>query len=266
MINERPTHKFGINKIAPTLLKYNYKVKIGDILAGTVVGVEKKHTLVNLGLKQVAFLPNEEIVLNDIKGYEQTLTINEAGEFIVLSYSETLDKTILSFRRLHYLRLWERFKQVDFKNMTLLTKIEKPILGGRLGIFDNLKVFIPSSHLPKYYRRKPIADKFLTIKILEVKDKRHSIVGSSRLALLKKQSPSINIGLTQKVCILSVKPFGIFLNVYGIKCLLHISEILDRKIKDINELYKKGDKITVEVIYINSSQGKIAVSAKNFLT
>ena len=85
MKNEQPMHKFGVNKIAPTLLKYKYKVKIGDILAGTVVGIEKKHTIVNLGLKRVAFLPNEEIALNSVKGSNQTLTINEVGEFIVLS-------------------------------------------------------------------------------------------------------------------------------------------------------------------------------------
>jgi small subunit ribosomal protein S1 len=68
--------------------------------------------------------------------------------------------------------------------------------------------------------------------------------------------------MVQKGSVIGVKPFGIFLNIYGIKCLLHISEISNKKIENIMTLYKKGDKITVKVIYVNSSQGKIALSTK----
>lgn len=259
------TPKFGANKIASVLLKYNYQVKTGDILAGTVVGIERTQTLINVGLKQVAFLPKEEIFINSSTNLNQIRTTNEIGEFIILSYDYSTNKTIVSLRRMHFLKLWERFKQIDFKNMILFTNLEKTIAGGKLVNFDGLKVFIPNSHLPKYYRRKNTVDNILPMKILEVKDKRYQIVGSSRLAILKKQSPSIQVGLIQMGCVLSVKPFGIFLNIYGIKCLLHISEISKKKIENINKLYKKGDRLKVKVIYVNSSQGKIAVSARQVI-
>jgi small subunit ribosomal protein S1 len=256
------TPQFGANKIASVLLKYNYQAKIGDILAGTVVGVEKKQTLINLGLNQVAFLPNHEIFSNFIENPNQIFTVNKTGEFMILYCEKSKNLTILSMRNLHVLRLWERFKQIDFKNMILFGFIEKSIWSGKLINFDGLKIFLPNIHLPKYYRRTNKIDRILPIKILEVKDKPHSIIGSCRLAIVKKQSPSLQIGLVQFGCVLSVKTFGVFLNIYGIKCLLHISEISDKKIENIQELYQKGDQIKVKVIYINSSQGKIAVSAK----
>jgi len=78
------TPEFGANKIASVLLKYNYKVKIGDILAGTVVGIEKKQTLVNLGLNQVAFLPNQEIFNNLIEKANQIFTSNKINKFMIL--------------------------------------------------------------------------------------------------------------------------------------------------------------------------------------
>lgn len=265
-MNKLLTPKFGANKIAFVLLKYNYQVKTGDILAGTVVGIERTQILINLGLKQVAFLPKDEISINSILTPGERLAINEIGEFVILSYSSPTKKTIVSLRRLHYLRLWERFKQIDFKNMIIFTLVENYIRGGKIVVFDGLKVFVPNSHLPKYFRRKNTIEKFLAIKILEVKDKKHRIIGSSRLAFLKKQSPSLQIGLVQVGCVLAVKPFGIFLNIYGIKCLLHISEIANKKVDNIFDLYKKGDQITVKVIYVNSSQGKIAVSARQVLT
>ena len=181
---------------------------------------------------------------------------------MILYSDKATKKTILSLRNLHCLRLWERFKQIDFNNMILFGSVEKSIGSGKIINFDGLKIFLPNSHLPKYYKRVNQFTTILPIKVLEVKDKPHSIIGSCRLAIIKRQSPSLEIGLIQLGCILSVKPFGIFLNIYGIKCLLHISEISHRKIENIQELYKKGDLIKVKVIYINSSQGKIAVSAK----
>lgn len=256
------TPKFGSNKIASVLQKYNYKVKTGDILAGTVVGIERKHVLVDVGLKQVSFLPREEIFIKSNVDFTQNIKTNNLGEFVILDYDEKTNKTIVSLTRLHYLRIWERFKQIDFKNIILFSTLEKNIWGGKLANFDDLKVFIPNSHLPKYYRRKVISDNILPMKILEVKDKRHQVIGSSRLAFLKKQSPSLQVGFTQVTNVLSVKPFGIFLNIYGIKCLLHISEISNKKIENITSLYKKGNRIKVKVIYVNSSQGKIAVSAR----
>lgn len=256
------TPEFGANKIASVLLKYNYKVRIGDILAGTVVGIEKKQTLINLGLNQVAFLPNQEIFNNFIEKPNQIFTISKTGEFMILDCDKSIKKITLSLRNLHCLRLWERFKQIDFNNMILFGSVEKSIRTGKTIDFDGLKIFLPNLHLPKYYRRINKIDKSLPIKILEVKDKPHSIIGSCRLAIIKRQSPSLQMGLIQFGCILSVKSFGIFLNIYGIKCLLHISEISNKKIENIQKLYKKGDQIKVKIIYINSSQGKIAVSAK----
>lgn len=254
------TPVFGADKTANLLVKYNYQVKTKDILAGTFVGLEKTQMLVHVGLNRVAFLPSEEIFSSPVNTLNRRMETNKVGEFIVIHYKKK--KTILSIRRLYNLKLWERFKQIDFKNMILFTVWEKTILGAKLLNFDGLKLYIPNSHLPKYYRRINTKDKLIQVKILEVKDKKHKIVASTRLAILKRQSPSLKIGLVQIGTVLVVKPFGIFLNVFGIKCLLHISEISNKKIENLHMLYKKGDSIEVKIIYVNGSQGKIAVSAK----
>lgn len=253
---------FGENKTANVLLKYNYKVKIDDILAGPVIGIEKTQTTINLGLKKISFLPHEELSISSKRKPNQQLPKNETGDFIILFYDPRTNKTILSLRRLHYLRLWERLRQVDFKNMILFTTLQKQCWGGKFVNFDGLKIFVPNSHLTKYYKRKTLTSKILPLKILEVKDNTHSIIGSSKLAFLKKQSPCLQIGLLHTACVLTIKPFGIFLNIYGLKCLLHISEISNQKIENIKEKFKKGDQIKVKIIYVNSSEGKIAVSAK----
>jgi small subunit ribosomal protein S1 len=254
------TPVFGADKTANLLVKYNYQVKTKDILAGTFVGLEKTQMLVHVGLKKAAFLPSEEIFGYQVNKLNQEIETNKVGEFIVIHYYK--NKTILSLRRLHTIKLWERFKQIDFKNMILFCVWEKSLFGAKLLNFDGLKLYVPNSHLPKYYRRTNTKEKLVEVKILEVQDKKHKIVASTRLAIMKRQSPSLKIGLVQVGTVLIVKPFGIFLNIFGIKCLLHISEISNKKIENLHKLYKKGDSIEVKIIYVNGSQGKIAVSAK----
>lgn len=251
---------FGANKAPSLLIKYNYQVKTKDILAGTFVGLEKTQLLVHVGLKKVAFLPKEELSNKPLDHLKQMGEKNTFSESMVLFLDEK--KTILSMRRLHSIKLWERFKQIDYKNMILFARFEKTMVGAKLLDFDGLKLYAPNHHLPKHYRRLTTKGKKFEVNVLEVKDKKHSIVTSTRLAILKKQGPSLKLGLIQLGIVLSVKPFGIFLNVFGIKCLLHVSEISNKKMDNLVQVYKKGNKIKVKVIYVNGTQGKIAVSAK----
>jgi ribosomal protein S1 len=43
---------------------------------------------------------------------------------------------------------------------------------------------------------------------------------------------------------------------------LHISELSNKKGRNIFNLYKKGDVIKIKIIYINTSEAKIALSKK----
>nr|YP_002327491.1 ribosomal protein S1 [Vaucheria litorea]ACF70908.1 ribosomal protein S1 [Vaucheria litorea] len=261
-MNKLKILKYKQDKIASLLLKYNYQVKTGDILAGFIIGKERNEILLNLGLKKATFLPYSELFINLPQNYNKVLSTSNIGEFIILYYNSQTNITLVSFRRLHYLRLWERFKDINFNNMIFFSFFKKSIWGGKIVKFDKLDIFIPNFHLPKYYRRKLIHNKLINIKILQIQKKQYSIIGSSRLAIFKSHCLSFYKGLVQKCCIIAIKPFGIFLNIYGLRCLLHISEIPNKKIKFINKYYKKGDHIIVKVLYINNNTGKIAVSMK----
>jgi len=261
-MNELQIFKYGQDKIASLLSKYNYQVKTGDILAGFIIGTERNEILLNLGLKKATFLPYSELFINPAQNFNQVLSTNDKGEFIILYYNSHTNITLVSFRRLHYLTLWERFKDINFNNMVFFSFFKKSIWGGKIVKFDQLNIFIPNFHLPKYYRRKLNTNYLINIKILQIQKKQYSIVGSSRLAIFKSHCLSLYKGLVQKCCIMAIKPFGIFLNIYGLRCLLHISELPNKKIKFINQHYKKGDHIIVKVLYINNNTGKIAVSMK----
>ena len=129
--------------------------------------------------------------------------------------------------------------------------------------FNNLLVFAQNSHIPKYYRRKKDKNFYMPFKILELKDSVHICHVNSRLAIFEKFSQAIKIGSTYLGNLTYMKNFGIFLNVLGIQCLLHSSEISKTKLMTINKVYKRGDKVKIKILYKDEEKGKITVTLKN---
>lgn len=61
----------------------------------------------------------------------------------------------------------------------------------------------------------------------------------------------------------NVKPYAVFMQFDdGVEGLLHISEISDSYIRDIEKYASKGDKIKVAVVSIDGSNGFLRVSLK----
>lgn len=74
----------------------------------------------------------------------------------------------------------------------------------------------------------------------------------------------VEIGKTYKGRIVSIVPFGIFVEIYGKEGLCHISELSHTRIQNIHDVCKEGDMIEVKVIDIND-RGQIKLSRKVLL-
>jgi len=76
---------------------------------------------------------------------------------------------------------------------------------------------------------------------------------------------SLEIGSVVEGKVTSVMPFGAFVSIEGNNSgLVHISEITNEYIENINDYIKNGDKVKVKVIGVDKS-GKISLSIKKAL-
>lgn len=254
--------------LATSLSKYNYALKTKDILAGQLIGLERKHSLIHIGLERSAILSSQRISLQTPQYPHQIFSIDDTGQFLVNFFQNFNHKILCSILDLSSSLRWERFKQLDLTNIIFYGSIKTDSLmeskKGKIYHYDDLSFFTPNLHLAKYYKRQKQNFSLLPLKVLEVKSFKNSyiVITSSRLAILEKQSVSLKLNEIYLSCVLNIKPFGIFVSINGIKCLLHISEIKNERIENIYSLYNIGDQIKVKIIYINTEQGKIAVSAK----
>lgn len=256
------TSNFEFNRFALLLSQYDYKVKQNDILAGSIVGLESTHALVDIGLDKVAYLPIEEIFIQTKTPLDHLLKNNFIGEFLILNMNKKTNKIIVSLNYVHSLCLWERLKQINFKNTIIYAKNENFLNKGKLMFFNGLKIFVLSSHIPKYYRRKKKKNFFIPFKFTEIKDFVHIVHVNSRLAIFGQASQNIEIGSIFLGCVNSIRPFGIFLNILGMSCLIHISKISQKKLTNIKSIYKRGDQIKFQIIYKDIDKGRILGSIK----
>ena len=71
-------------------------------------------------------------------------------------------------------------------------------------------------------------------------------------------------GKVYKGDITSVETYGAFVKLEnGYSGLIHISEISNSFIKNINNIFKKGDSIYVEVLEVNNELKQVKLSVKN---
>ena len=259
------TSKFDFNKFGLILSKYSYKIKTNDILAGLVVGVESNYVLVDLGLEQVCFLPLKEISISPITNKDKLLNINYIGEFLILNMDNNSNRVIVSMKRIQSIYLWNRLRQIDFKNITIYAKFSESVGKGKLIIFNDLYFFVLNINIPKYYLRLKNNKLFMPFKFLEIKDSFHIAHISSKLAVFNKVNKNLVIGPTYLGSVTSIKYFGVFINILGVNCLLHISKIFQKnqQTQNLLSLYKLGDQIEVKIISKDLERGRISVTLEN---
>jgi len=69
------------------------------------------------------------------------------------------------------------------------------------------------------------------------------------------------VGKVYEGVITSIKPFGLFVKIFGSEGLCHISEVSHSRVNDLNDLFKEGDKLVVKVLEVND-RGQIRLSHK----
>lgn len=62
-----------------------------------------------------------------------------------------------------------------------------------------------------------------------------------------------------------IQPYGVFISYQSYQGLVHISEISDRYVADINQVFQVGDKVRVLVLEVDEKEKKMQLSYKRAL-
>nr|WGH12958.1 ribosomal protein S1 [Echinothamnion sp.] len=253
------------NQFKKILKEYNYKLHSGDIVAGKVIHSEKIGFLVDIGTEKIGYLPKEEIIISlKSKIHNNLILINTIRDFFIIAENMNTKKYILSIKRLDYIRTWKRIKQIYIEDVIFNLKITYINKGGIITYFEGIQGFVPKSHIcfvKKKSRVESITTKNIKCKILTINENKNQLILSNKSAELKLSLHKFKIGELLYGQIVLIKPYGLFMNIYGIKALLHISEI--GEINNNNIIFIKNQFIKIKIIHLNIKNGQVSVSLRH---
>lgn len=200
----------------------------------------------------------------ELEGY------NLGDEIEVLIIGETEDGEFLigSRRRID---MEEGLKLIEeaFENKAILScKIIKKINGGYILEYKKQQGFLPNSlsEIPMKQSDSAVGT-MIDVIVKDIKaDKKGKRVTFSKkdisLAKEAEEIAKIQIGDVLEAVVSDVLEFGLNVRIGALRGFVHISEISWKKIEDLKECFKIGDKVEVKVIAVDKEKQNLKLSIK----
>ncbi|MGB7338618.1 MAG: S1 RNA-binding domain-containing protein [Phototrophicaceae bacterium] len=251
----------------------------GEIRNATILQIEEREIIVDLGAKQDGIVPNTDIERMDDDFY-QSLEVGQDIPVYVMNPSDSIGNLVVSINMGLQRYDWEKARELLTSEDVVDVTITGYNKGGVLVRWNRLEGFIPSSHLTSVDlsldRRDAMAalmnDK-LGVKVIEVDQDRRRLIFSEREAQREwrmKQKARLLDELAEgnvvKGTVTGLRDFGAFVNIGGADGLIHVSELAWHRVDHPRDILGVGDEIDVYILNLDKQTKRIALSLKRLLS
>jgi small subunit ribosomal protein S1 len=249
----------------------------GEMLKGTILNIQDSSIVLDVGFKRDAIIPGQDLDRVDPE-IRDNLSV---GDEIFVSVMRTPigdDDLLVSFQKGLAQKTWIKAEELEQANEQIELEVVDQNRGGLLVDFENLRGFIPNSHIPAIRRgtssqrageiKAEMIGKTLPLKVIEVNPKERRLVFSARIVQKGQRLERLNeieIGVIVKSRVVNIVDFGVFVDLDGIDGLVHKSEIDWERIPHPSKLFKVGDEIEVKIIGIDKEKERVSLSRKILL-
>ncbi len=251
-----------------TLGKYDATlsaIKENEVVEGTVISINKREVVVNVGYKSDGIVPAAEF------RYDPDLKVGDKVEVYVESKEDKNGQLVLSHKEARAARSWDRVNEALDNNEVVKGYIKCRTKGGMIVDVFGTEAFLPGSQIDV----KPIHDydifvgKTMEFKIVKVNpDFRNVVVSHKALieAELEAQKKEIishlEKGQVLEGTIKAIMPYGVFMDLGGVDGLIHITDLSWGRVSNPNEIVKEGEKINVVILDFDDEKKRIALGLK----
>ena len=248
------------------------KIKEGDILTGTVIGVSETEITLDLGYYTDGLVRLEDA--SDDPGFSLKESI-KPGEKISATVIRTDDgkgHILLSMKAAAAVLSWDRLKELKESSENVTVKISGVTKGGAVAYLEGIRGFIPASKLDLGFVEEADLpnwlNKSIEVRVITAEEDGKRLVMSAKDILREKRAEerrsrisNVEVGLVTEGKVETIKPYGAFVDLgNGMSGLLHVSQISQQRIKHPADVLKEGQ--TVKVKIIANKDGKLSLSMK----
>ncbi|GAA0327850.1 30S ribosomal protein S1 [Oceanobacillus oncorhynchi subsp. oncorhynchi] len=246
-------------------------LEVGATVTGTVVKLEEKQVLVDIGYKTEGILPISELSTLHV---ESTTDVLAEGEEVTLKVKKIDDdEVVLSKKAVDAEQSWEELERKFEQGETFETTVKEVVKGG-LVVDVGVRGFIPASLVETYYVEdfSDYLDRTLKVKIMDMDRTQNRVILSHRAIVEEEEKDrkekvlqSLNPGDVIEGVVQRITNFGVFVDLGGVDGLVHISQLAHEHVEKASDVVSEGDKIKVEVISVDLDSERISLSHKNTL-
>ena len=241
------------------------KVSEHQVVEGTVISIDKKEVIVNIGYKSDGIIPASEF------RYNPDLKVGDKVEVYVESQEDKKGQLVLSHKKARLSKSWERINEALEKDEVIQGYIKCRTKGGMIVDVFGIEAFLPGSQIDVH----PIRDydvfvgKTMEFKVVKINQEFRNVVVSHKALIeaeLEAQKKEI-ISKLEKGQILegtvkNITSYGVFVDLGGVDGLIHITDLSWGRISDPHEVVKLDDKIKVVILDFDDEKKRIALGLK----
>lgn len=255
-------NKFTMEEIEKTIRKY----KNNELAEGIVVAKKADVLIFNLGGKLDAIIPKDECVDFDnvkIGDRFKVLIINKRDADGNVIASEKIAKKIeIENQNAENIKLGSTFTCV-------ITKIAGS--GALISKMGEYEIYIPEDEICSWRQVNPktFLSKQVQAIAIEINNEEKKIIASIKIVEDKIRASneetfwrSIFINKIVDGTVKRILPYGAFVEVGGIDCFIHISDVSYNKINSVSEVLNIGETYKFRVIKIDRENKKVNLGYK----
>jgi small subunit ribosomal protein S1 len=243
----------------------------GQVLRGTIVGIENDVAVIDVGLKSEGRVPLKEF---GTPGQGAGLAVGEMVDVFVERYEDKDGSVILSREKARREEAWSLLENA-FKNSERVTgTIFGRVKGGFIVDLSGAIAFLPGSQVDIRPVRdiSPLMNTPQPFQILKMDRSRNNIVVSRRAVLEETRAEArselianLKEGQILEGMVKNITDYGAFIDLGGVDGLLHVTDISWRRINHPSEALQIGQTVRVLVIRFNAETQRISLGMKQLL-
>ncbi|MEB3294116.1 MAG: S1 RNA-binding domain-containing protein [Synechococcales bacterium] len=257
------TAAFSMEDFEQALNQHGYEFARGQVVRGKAFSYENDGALIDIGGKSPAFLPITEASLYKNNDITTLVPLQEEREFVIIKDQNEEGQVTVSIRRLEEKRVWVRLADMQKSRESFAVRVVEANRGGVAVNAMGIKGFVPRSHLiERVEDLSSLIGTSLSVTVLELERSKRKIVLSNRLAARAATLSQYEMGQLVSGQVASLKPFGVFVDLEGCVGLLHVSQISQKRVEDLEKLFQPGQEIKTLIVNIDEGQNRISLSTK----
>ena len=240
-------------------------VNVGEVVEGTVTGVNKREVIVNVGYKSEGIIPVSEF------RYNPDLKVGDKIEVYVESAEDKNGQLALSHKKARQLKSWDRVNEALEKDEIIKGYIKCRTKGGMIVDVFGIEAFLPGSQIDV----KPIrdydvyVDKTMEFKVVKINQEFRNVVVSHK-ALIEAELEAQKQVIMSKLekgqilegTVKNITSYGVFVDLGGVDGLIHITDLSWGRVNHPEEIVSLDQKINVVILDFDDQKKRIALGLK----